>query len=110
MPTTDAELLDSCAYRMGNGRLTGGGFTLSALAGQLTNLPGRFVRDKTGLTGYFVIDFAYGRPRDLSVAADRADPPSIFVALQEQLGLKLEADRMPLQSVVIDHIERPTKN
>jgi len=40
----------------------------------------------------------------------RPDAPSIFTALQEQLGLKLESGRAPLQTLVIDHIERPSDN
>jgi uncharacterized protein (TIGR03435 family) len=41
---------------------------------------------------------------------NRPDAPSFFTALQEQLGLKLESGRAPLQTLVIDHIERPSDN
>lgn len=61
------------------------------------------------------MDFTYALPGQAgeaapSVAADPNDAVSVFTALQEQLGLKLESDRMPIQHVVIDRIERPTGN
>jgi len=113
--TTEAEFLDSCGMRGGNGRLISGGFTMEALAQQLRGMSGRVVRDRTGLTGFYVIDFTYGLPNQASgprtpAAADPNDAVSVFTALQEQLGLKLESDKMPIQHVVIDHIERPTEN
>jgi uncharacterized protein (TIGR03435 family) len=67
---------------------------------------GRVVVNKTGLDGGY--DFT------LDYAPDGADPsdtrPSIFTALEEQLGLKLEPARGPVDVIVVDHIERPTEN
>jgi uncharacterized protein (TIGR03435 family) len=63
----------------------------------------RQVVDRTGLAGGFSFE--------LSFAADQVsdpDRPSIFTALQEQLGLKLESQRAPLDIVIIDSVERPT--
>src|SRR3954471_1429451 len=113
--TTDADFLDSCGMRVGNGRLISGGFTMQRLAQQLRGMSGRVVRDRTGLTGFYVIDFTYALPAASggpapAVAADPNEAASVFTALQEQLGLKLEPDKMPIQHVVIDHIERPTEN
>jgi uncharacterized protein (TIGR03435 family) len=112
--TTDAEFLDSCGMRVGNGRLISGGFTIQALAQQLRGLSGRVVRDRTGLTGFYVIDFTYAlptsQPGGTAAAADPNEGVSVFTALQEQLGLKLEPDKMPIQHVVVDRIERPTEN
>ncbi len=88
----------------------------------LSDLTGRPVIDKTGLTGLydFALKFAYeGRipmgplgslgpmPPGATPAGD-ADAPSLSIALQEQLGLKLESARGPVEIAVIDRIERPT--
>ncbi len=69
----------------------------------------RQVVDTTGLTGRFDIhiDFA---PFQSDASDQTADRPSIFTAVQEQLGLKLERGRGPNEFLVIDHIEKPTAN
>jgi uncharacterized protein (TIGR03435 family) len=75
------------------------------LCNTLGRRPDRTVIDKTGLKGEF--DF------NLEWAPDQAGDsrgPSIFAALQEQLGLKLQGRKGPAEIIVIDHIERPTAN
>jgi uncharacterized protein (TIGR03435 family) len=112
--TTDADFLDSCGMRMGAGRIISGGMTIQGLVPSLRGLAGRVVHDKTGLTGFYSIDLTYGLPIQQAggppVSSDPGDAPSIFTAVQEQLGLKFEPDKVPLQTVVIDRIERPTEN
>jgi uncharacterized protein (TIGR03435 family) len=68
----------------------------------------RPVIDRTGLTGEFNFDMEFA-PFD---AADPAESsaPSLFTALQEQLGLRLENTKAPLDGLVIDHAERPSQN
>jgi uncharacterized protein (TIGR03435 family) len=70
----------------------------------LASPAGRQVINNTGLHGRYDIDLRY--------APDAADTSglSIFMAIQEQLGLKLEPTRAPLEVVVIDHIEHPSAN
>jgi uncharacterized protein (TIGR03435 family) len=88
----------------GRGRLTGTKVTAGMLAKVLSDQLGRAVQDGTGLTGVF--DFT------LEWAPD-SDPagPSLFTALQEQLGFKLEARKGPVEVIVIDHMEStPTGN
>jgi uncharacterized protein (TIGR03435 family) len=65
----------------------------------------RTVIDNTGLTGEYDLQLEW-------VADQAADSslPSIFTALQEQLGLKLEAAKGPVEVIVIDHVERPSEN
>jgi uncharacterized protein (TIGR03435 family) len=71
------------------------------LAGQL----GELVVDRTGLSGEY--DFTLEWAPNLS---ESAAGPSVFTALNEQLGLRLEAGKSPVQAVVIDRIERPTED
>ena len=111
-----------CGIRMGFGELAGTGFPLSNLASSLVQVVQRSVVDRTGLSGDF--DFALkwtpdqlpprpaGMPANERIRINGAeiDPngPSIFTAVQEQLGLKLDAQRGPVEVLVIDRIERPT--
>jgi len=79
--------------------------TMRDLAAFLAPYLGRAVVDGTGLTGDFDVDLAFsmnnpGAPADETV--------SIYAALQEQLGLKLDADRRPVEVLVIDAAEMPT--
>jgi len=65
----------------------------------------------TRLTGFFALTFTFEhrQPRsDRPALPD--DPPSVFTAIQEQLGLKLEPTTVGAQVLVIDHIERPAEN
>jgi uncharacterized protein (TIGR03435 family) len=92
-----------CTFRMSAGAtvsIVSGGRTLQSVADSITNMAGRPIVDKTGLAGYYAFTLDFGGN----------DGPSIFTAFQEQLGLKLEPARGPLDVVVIDHIERPTEN
>jgi uncharacterized protein (TIGR03435 family) len=72
---------------------------------------GRTVVDKTGLTGRFDFDLDWA-PAQLTPA--QSDPPDdrpgIFTALQEQLGLKLQSEKVSIQAVVVDRAEKPSEN
>jgi uncharacterized protein (TIGR03435 family) len=95
--------------RNGRARLSGFKSDLSKLANQLTNQLGRPVFDQTGIAGVF--DFAlYYRPENAPVD-DSNSYAGIFDALREQLGLRLEARKGPVEMLVIDHVEKvPTEN
>ena len=78
---------------------------------------GRPVIDQTGLQGGYYIKLQWARPQPASAnpGMDIAPPlgpagPDIFTALQQQLGLKLESTKGPVEVLVIDHIERPSEN
>jgi uncharacterized protein (TIGR03435 family) len=100
--------------RFGDGMLADQGIEISTLTGQLTSLIHRMVIDKTGLKGRFDLTLKYSPDRDAPAGADNGGPqddaPSIFTALEEQLGLKLQPDKGPVDTVVIDHVEQPTEN
>jgi uncharacterized protein (TIGR03435 family) len=72
---------------------------------------GKMVVDRTKLTGRFDFELDW-MPVQLDSRADPlpGDRPSIFTALQEQLGLKLEAAKVPIQAIVVDRAERPDAN
>ena len=76
---------------------------------RLSAFVGRLVIDRTGLTGDFDLDLSYTPESPARGAIGvPTDGPSIFTALQEQLGLKLESQRGPVDVFVIDRAERPT--
>lgn len=94
---------------------------LSSLLPSLAYPLGRPIVDKTGLTGKYDFTLTYSLDQSESPTASApngqpalaaADPtaPSLFTALQEQLGLKLESGKGPIEIIVIDHIERPSGN
>jgi uncharacterized protein (TIGR03435 family) len=105
-----------CGMRVGIGNMAVGGATLSQMASSLSMFVGRVVLDRTGLTGPFDINLTWTpdqMPQRPPGAPDLpVDPngPSIFTALQEQLGLKLESQRGPVEMLVIDRAEHPVEN
>jgi len=88
------------------------GITMKTFADQyLTHDTGRTVLDKTGLTAaYTFILVQTATSTDESGSASEPAGPSLFTALPEQLGLKLEPARGPVPVLVIDHLERPSQN
>jgi bla regulator protein blaR1 len=91
------------------GHMTATHATMANLAFTLSRRLRRPVVDRTGLTGSY--SFQLDWPSDLVSCADAAaDGPSIFTALQEQLGLRLESTKGPVETVVVDRAERPSEN
>jgi uncharacterized protein (TIGR03435 family) len=93
------------------GRMTGTGQSMEGLVNTLGSFGlSRMVLDRTGLKGQFDFEVRW-TPDNLRGAAAPAqanDAPSIFAALQEQLGLRLESQRGPVEFLVVDRIEPPT--
>ena len=94
-----------CGITFDPGVFTAGGTAVSTMLGELTAASGRAVLDRTGLTGNYDIELKWTAQPD-----PNSDNVSIFTAVQEQLGLKLESGMAPLDVVVIDRIERPSEN
>ncbi|HEV3311471.1 MAG TPA: M56 and DUF3738 domain-containing protein [Chloroflexota bacterium] len=99
-----------CVNRGGGGSIVSTGATMDTLANRLGRLPpiGRPVVNQTGLTGRFDLELNFTPDQSGSVPA--ADAISIFTALPEQLGLKLESTKGPVDVLVIDHVEKPTED
>jgi bla regulator protein BlaR1 len=108
----------------GRGKVDGQGSTMGSLAHVLSDQVGRTVLDKTGLTGMYDYSLNWtpddapppmaggpaGGPPDNAPPPPDAGGPSLFTALQEQLGLKLEPEKGPVDVIVIDHIDKPSEN
>jgi uncharacterized protein (TIGR03435 family) len=100
----------------GAGRLILAGTTIPQFTNLLALMLSSTVVDKTGLTGRYDLDLTFTPERTLPegvLPGPPADPngPSIYTAVREQLGLKLESQRDQEEVLVIDHVERqPTEN
>ena len=105
-----------------SGQVTVKKATMSSFADWVSRYVGRKVVDKTGLPGKYDFAFHFTQERLAPVQGSAADSaarpapppsdsgPSIFAALQEQLGLKLESQKGPVETLIIDSIERPSEN
>jgi len=82
--------------------------TMASFASMLFSEVHRTVADKTALTGRYDLDMTWS-PDDRSTPDPDAGP-SIFTALQEQLGLKLRPAKGPVEILVVDHVEMPSAN
>jgi uncharacterized protein (TIGR03435 family) len=97
---------------MRDGQMTTQGVPLSVFASWLSQTLHRQVADNTGLPGNYDMTLRWSSDEVASVQQDptTTSAPSIFTALQEQLGLKLESTKGPVDTIVIDHIEKPSAN
>jgi uncharacterized protein (TIGR03435 family) len=107
-----------CGFMMAPGTMNVGGMPMLELTRALSPMVGRIVIDKTGLKGRYDFQLTFapdGRgfgPGPVGSDAPAVDPnmPSLFTALQEELGLKLESERGPVDVIVIDRVEQPTED
>lgn len=94
-------------------RIEDTGISMAGLADQLARQLERPVADKTGLTGVYNLKLEW-TPDDQSAGKGEGEPAlgaSIYSALQDQLGLKLQTQKLPVEVIVVDHIGRiPTEN
>ena len=103
-----------CGLRGNIGRISMGGFLVSEFARSLQGLAGRLVIDRTGLKGPYDLELTFQQdrpngPLPPGIELPPVDPnaPNLFTALQEQLGLKLESTKAPIEVLVIDSVEQP---
>jgi uncharacterized protein (TIGR03435 family) len=97
-------------WKFGEGMIEGHGVTIDGLIPWLWAQPevgSRKNIDRTGLKGQYDITLKWASQRDPS---EEAAGPSLFSALEDQLGLKLESTKAPVDVLVIDSIEKPTPN
>jgi uncharacterized protein (TIGR03435 family) len=115
--TTSAKL---AVMMTGRGKVTVQKAPITAFLPMLGTLTGRPVVDKTGLPSAYAFDLNWTpdpgeggfpqRPGAQDIAPADANGPSLFTALQEQLGLRLESAKAPVESVVIESAEKPSEN
>jgi bla regulator protein blaR1 len=109
--------------RMGRGQLDGQQMSMATLADVLSKMAGRTVIDKTGLTANYDVKLEWtpdaGEPMMHAMPPEGAGPPppvadgsgiSLFTAIQEQLGLKLEAQKGMVDVFAIERVEKPSEN
>jgi len=97
------------------GRIRFGGYPLTLFAQTISNQVGRAVVDRTGLAGNWDFEMKYASPPPngplppgVELPASDPDAPDLFTAIREQLGLKLEATKGPVEVLVVDSIEMAT--
>ena len=96
----------SCGMNFGPGIITAGHITVATLADILAgdaNVDGTVI-DRTGVAGAFDVELKW------APSLEPSDLPSIFTAVQEQLGLRLQREKVPAEVLVIDRIQRPSEN
>jgi uncharacterized protein (TIGR03435 family) len=103
---------------MGAGLLTFNGAPMSTLVRLMAQVIGRPVLDHTGLTGNYAFTLKWtpdefnlpATPQQSDQTSAEPNGTSIFTVIQDQLGLKLESTKAPIDSLVIDHVSRPSPN
>ncbi|HET9191350.1 MAG TPA: TIGR03435 family protein [Vicinamibacterales bacterium] len=106
-PGTARGSIQQCGRRVGPGYMATFGMSLKDFGAALSTSAGRFVIDATGLTDRFDLELKWNPEPGTTDAGAPADGASLFTALQEQLGLRLEARRAPVNVFVLETAERP---
>jgi uncharacterized protein (TIGR03435 family) len=105
-----------CGIQQGPGRIRFGGFPLSLFATGISNRLGRATVDHTGLTGNWEFELTFAAevppsgtlPPGVDPPAVDANAPDLFTAVREQLGIKIDSTKGPVEVLVIDSVSQPT--
>jgi uncharacterized protein (TIGR03435 family) len=104
-----------CGIQVLAGRVRFGGYPLSLFATMISNQVGRAVLDRSGLAGNWDFEMTYAPPPSqgplppgVELPPTDPDAPDLFTAVREQLGLKLEATKGPVEVLVVDSVETAT--
>ena len=112
-PPTRTGAIPQCFVRTANYRMRGTA-TIEEIRSVVQGMLQEPVIDKTGLSGYFRVDFSFRFEAGPDIAAGSNAAPSseasLFTMVEEQLGLKLVRGRAPIEVLVVDRFERPTEN
>jgi uncharacterized protein (TIGR03435 family) len=108
-PGSDGHFNPGGIQGTGPGQITGKAAGMSSLASLLSVLIGRPVIDRTGLADHYNFTLQYAPPQ-ASTDSQLDQGPSIFTAVTDQLGLKLESTKAPVPVLIVDHIDHPTEN
>jgi uncharacterized protein (TIGR03435 family) len=106
-----SDFRNRCGMAFGPTSIVSGGITMDQLVLSLAGLAGGLVNNRTGLEGAYALSLTFSQPRAAGAtpnAGSPDDPPEIFTAVQEQLGLKLQPEKTMVPVFVVDHIERPS--
>jgi uncharacterized protein (TIGR03435 family) len=114
LSTKPAEAFESRVFTSmegpGTSAITGRRVPIQKLADELSSALSTFVDDRTGLTGNYYFGFTFQRP-DFVPTGTIDLAPSVFDAIQESLGLKLEKSRRTVEFLLVDHLDKlPTDN
>ena len=117
-PTTTSTGLPICRLSsFPPGRLAAGTVPLQQIVSALSQILQRTVVDRTGLSGNYDVLLTWTPDQAPTAPVGRPDTapfdpngPSVFTAIQEQLGMKLESTKGPVEVLVIDHVEKPTSD
>jgi uncharacterized protein (TIGR03435 family) len=112
-PSVAASARRGGGVRMSMGMISANECTIPYFLSMLSRQLGRTILDRTNLTGNYDFTLRWNPDNGVSASSDGAQTdalPSIFTAVQEQLGLKLESTKAPASVLVVDHLERPAEN
>jgi len=97
-------------YRVGRGEIDIQGYPFATFAYLLARQLDHSIIDKTNLRGAYDIKLQWNTELTAAADASPSDRPSLFTALQDQLGLKLQTSKGPVEVLVIDSVLKPSEN
>ena len=101
---------NGCGFRASPSEIIGTSVSMSQFAVRLSRSLGRPVIDKTALDGAFDVTLKWMPEQNVPLGPGATASPEIFAAIQDQLGLRLDSTKAPVEALVIDRVERPSAN